>query len=274
MKIKILIIAIISFFSISNLYSQKILADFANEDSQVHLSDIEFIGNIGIVIGYHGLCYYTIDKGETWTKKYLGTDISLYQIYILDSSNIWIYGDGGTIIKLNSVLQPYLDQSIDSKYEICKVQFLIKILVGLFPKAVVFFYTENGGANWEFKNFIDSASSIIDFIAVDKNIFYAAMETIEPWFIDTLKDKKGNIESIKTYRKDEHKEKILKSIDGGRTWNKLSQIENEENFKYSIYAKFKFAFSLWLGWACSRNNDEGKSWKWFDTKNKRGFLAN
>lgn len=55
----------------------------------------------GFAVGWYGGVYATTNGGDQWYKQVITTN-SLYGISFIDSSNGWIVGDGGTILKTST----------------------------------------------------------------------------------------------------------------------------------------------------------------------------
>jgi Photosynthesis system II assembly factor YCF48 len=66
------------------------------------LNDIYLNEKNGWLVGLNGGTYSTNDGGDSWKKEESPTKNDLLNIFALDSNNIWIAGDKGTILKYNN----------------------------------------------------------------------------------------------------------------------------------------------------------------------------
>jgi photosystem II stability/assembly factor-like uncharacterized protein len=69
------------------------------------LNDIYLNNKYGWLVGLSGGIYSTNDGGNSWKKEESPTKNDLVSIFALDSNNIWIVGDKGTVLKNNN--EPY-----------------------------------------------------------------------------------------------------------------------------------------------------------------------
>lgn len=64
-------------------------------------SDIDLRNKKGWLTGSDGHLFHSSDNGESWRKIEISTNSSLFDIFFLDSQNIWIAGLNNTILKYN-----------------------------------------------------------------------------------------------------------------------------------------------------------------------------
>jgi photosystem II stability/assembly factor-like uncharacterized protein len=64
--------------------------------------DVYFAGNKGWLVGGNGSIYSSGNSGDSWEKEESPTKNDLLSIFALDSNNIWVTGDKGTILKYSN----------------------------------------------------------------------------------------------------------------------------------------------------------------------------
>ncbi|SEO12862.1 Por secretion system C-terminal sorting domain-containing protein [Flavobacterium sp. CF108] len=205
--------------------------------------------NVGYAAGEHGSLFKTTDGGITWNwvsfqnGRIDGTHI--YGLYFLDENTGFATGQRGRIVKTTDGGKTWTENS-PTYNSINKLDFLTKD-IGYAQVGNSFYKTVNAGKKWSFVGQIDGQSfySVSTFDFIDENNGYAA--TGGTYGGQFFKTKDGGVtwemlgdvidEGINTMvvinqqtiyiSGGYNQQKMMKSIDGGNTW--------EERSQYSFY---------------------------------------
>lgn len=115
------------------------------------LYDVSAAGNGHVwVVGYFGAVFHSVDNGLNWSKKDVGTKMSLLGVHFFGEKAGWIIGDQGTILHTADGGDTWERQkSPVTEEKLLKVQFIDEKrgwIVGTFGLVL---HTVNGGASWE-----------------------------------------------------------------------------------------------------------------------------
>lgn len=132
-----------------------------------------------------------------WILSESPVKANLKQIFILDSTNIWIGGDSSYILYSNDKGLTWVIQNFNSDFEISDIFFLNKNLGWAIENGTDgvnvlnnLLFTTNGGQNWIRKRFrpdnvtlftICFTDSLKGFIGGDQNIFHYSFDGGESW---------------------------------------------------------------------------------------------
>jgi photosystem II stability/assembly factor-like uncharacterized protein len=218
---------------------------------RVHFVDENYgwtIGGFSFGAG-PGPYYYTIDGGENWlnTNNILG-----YDIIFMNQENGFIAASDGVIRKTVNGGEIWTDNQTPALQDVLRLFFVDEnngwaTLDNLTVDAVIdstqLVHTTDGGNTWQTQQvseFITSHISSIYFIS--SSIGYGG-----GWYDD--------------YENDEHYSFIVKTQDGGETWEVVYQLQNTFNFIFDLY----FTDTM-TGWAVGENlllntTDGGITWQ-------------
>ncbi len=185
----------------------------------------------GWIIGDKSI-FKSTDGGSTWTNNYTFNMSGLYSLYFINGQNGFIgsqeegsSSDESIIYYTNNSGESWNEASIDSNLNNAVLDFsFANDSVGVAVSAFTIYKTNNYGRNWN--------KLPINFFVGSGNPEKAAM-------IDD-----NNIILTASYPNVVAEGFLLKSSDGGLSWNRLG---NEQDFKWGISDAFIFSKdSIWL----------------------------
>ncbi len=117
--------------------------------NQYALRNIHFFNDsTGIITGFNGSCYRTIDRGVNWTAIPLGTKANLAGLSVV-GNNVWLSGAGGTIVKSTDQAVSFekLDSGTDVTLDAISFADARNGWATSVQRKVL--HTRDGGATWE-----------------------------------------------------------------------------------------------------------------------------
>lgn len=196
--------------------------------------------NVGYATGDHGVIFKTIDGGLNWTwagfQQGRIYNTSMYGIHFLDANTGFATGARGRIIKTVDGGKTWKENS-PTYNDVNKLDFLTKDL-GYAQVGNSFYKTNNAGQDWTFVGEIDydRYHSVSTFKFLNENIGYAAtggtyggayFKTTDggvTWnmLVDVIDEGINAIslinENVAYICGGYNREKVMKTIDGGQTW--------------------------------------------------------
>jgi len=161
-----------------------------NSSTEQYLYAISFInGNIGWIVGTEGTILKTTNSGLSWTVQNSPTSERLESIWIIDENNVWIVGFNGTILRTSTggTYWELSDRTYPDSFR--KVQFT-SADTGWIGAYIGLYQTTNSGLSWtEINNY-----TVVDLFFWNQQIGWLSR------------------------REDTGDTRILKTIDGGLSW--------------------------------------------------------
>lgn len=122
---------------------------------------ISFIdNNTGWSVGQDWGLYYTTNKGNTWTLRYLNNSIILYDLFIKNQDTSWACGTTSTIVKTTNNWETWSTQLFNQNgaYHLKSIAFFDMNTgycvgsPGSFPNGSIMYHTTNSGTNWNLES--------------------------------------------------------------------------------------------------------------------------
>ena len=111
--------------------------------------DLTFNNNLGVAVGDNGILLLTYDAGNNWQAVQAGTNETLYETAILDSSNIWVAGANGVLLHSDDAGATWQINTSLTGQDIYTIQFKDS-QTGYFAGAQQTLYkTTDAGAGWQ-----------------------------------------------------------------------------------------------------------------------------
>jgi photosystem II stability/assembly factor-like uncharacterized protein len=226
----------------------------------------------GFVGSYDGTIYKTTDSAKTWTSLNSTTNLPIRDIYFVDSQNGFAVGGesscggtgcevpGGFILRTQNAGQTWKRIFTPSKkLEISSIYFVNKS-VGFCIGEYVIYKTTDGGKNWTEKqiNNLGGKMMKIKFSNEQNGFIVCLFDKIlkttnggQTWQVLSPNENLGHysLSLVDGISYISGQGKVLKSIDNGRSWNKL---ENSPSDIFEIHFITKN-----MGYAFGRGNYSG-----------------
>jgi len=241
-KLIFVILILISFLSASHLYAAAKKSLLEGD-----LLSVSFPTEMeGWVCGREGSILHTTDGGSTWDRQKSGTDYTLSSIFFKDTKTGWAVGNGGTILHTVDGGAHWAKQNSPVKFYLMDVYFADSKTGWIVTQKTHILYTENGGSTWNVQfrdkkaeytlkriSFCDAKTgwavgeygftygtnnggktwqklggkfSVNVYGDIDAGIFLFDVLAIDP--------KTAWVVGIDGY--------VAKTVDGGKTWNRVS----------------------------------------------------
>jgi photosystem II stability/assembly factor-like uncharacterized protein len=139
---------------------------------QYGINDIYFLNqNTGWIVSgdyYNGKLQMTTDCGSSWITQYTHTK-SLYDIFMKDSSNLWVSCDGGIILYSSNLGNNWSTINTEQPFATESYIWFHDVLTGFAGFSGILQKTTDGGQNWY--------TSLYDGIYSVKSIFFLNQNT-------------------------------------------------------------------------------------------------
>jgi photosystem II stability/assembly factor-like uncharacterized protein len=169
-----------------------------------------------IIVGYGGKILTTSDGGRSWTNSESNTDNAIYKVAMVDESNGWAVGQGGTVLKTTDGGKTWTGVDAGTQAYLFSV-FAVspQHLVAVGDRATIL-QTTDGGATWSSTkveaatadDLPEEAAAGLDdaaLIAQDPSLYDVEfVDANTGWIVGEFG-------------------KILKTTDGGKTWQEQQQ---------------------------------------------------
>ncbi len=246
---------------------------FLNTDIQDGFMSIFFLnGKEGYMTSYKGGIFKTVDSAKTWVALSSTTNLPILDIYFLDANNGFAVGgenscggtgcipQGGFILRTQNAGQTWNKIfTTTNKFEITSITFLNN-LIGFCIGGNVIYKTINGGQTWSEYQVNNLGGNMMKIKFRDSQngfvvcLFDTILKTIDggiSWQI-TSPNKNIGYYSMSLYNGISYvsgQGKILKSVDNGINWNELASSPSDI---YDIHFT-----SESIGYAFGRGNYSG-----------------
>jgi len=176
----------------------------------VHFSDPD----TGWAVGISGVIIKTTDGGHTWTTQHCDTPLgvcpgNLYDVFALDGTNAWAVGLDSTIFHTTNGGETWKIEVRESRFSptssVLNSVHFVNAQTGWIAGGIpgVILKTTDGGGTWE-SQFEDPGRSI------DLSAVHSPNPDVA-WAVGDFRDENGVNLAI-----------ILRTVDGGQTWENLS----------------------------------------------------
>ncbi len=209
-------------------------------------------GLTGWAVGERGIILKSIDAGDNWEPRYSGTTEWLFSVTFADEGRTgWAVGSDGTILKSIDGGDTWDARSSGTAYEFTSATFANDGLTGwAVANTLAVYKSTDGGVTWEGA----FPGSSLDFML--SSVTFAN---------DRLTGWAGGVEIIDDGFLPDFRSVILKSIDGGGTWETRYSGTNRGTPEW--LSSVMFAANGRTGWAVGRAGiilksiDGGDTWE-------------
>lgn len=215
-----------------------------------HDKDITFIDTLYAVAvngqnnvwacGFNGTVYQSTDSGNSWIKQETTTNKTLFDIVFLDEHNGLVCGQGGTILRTENGGKTW--NSVFSKDETTKSELFKMSFEGAKTGCAVgnngtVFFTKNGGVSWNESEIIDEKieEEQTEMSEEDEMAALLGEESSGREYILYAVD---FADQLVGYAVGEFSV-LLKTVDGGKTWDKKSLKEAMGKSLFGVFAQTK-----------------------------------
>lgn len=176
-----------------------------NSNTNETITDISFINNSeGIICGESGFCSKTTNGGALWTTLNTGIPFSFVSAFMFDNQNYFIGRNG--IYRTTNAGNTFSEiGSLSSASSIVSKIYFQTINIGFISKSGSIYQTTDGGLTWFEKYNTGVYYGLTNLLFTSQNIAYAS--------------------GGRTFDQINQGE-IVKTIDGGNTWNKILSTVN------------------------------------------------
>ncbi len=189
--------------------------------------------------GFNGTIYHSTDSGKFWTKQETSTNKTLFDIVFFDELNGLVCGQGGTVLRTENGGKTW--NSVFSKNELIKSELFKMSFAG--PKigcAVgnngTVFFTQDGGVSWK-------ESEITD-VGEENHTGMLEEDEMDPLLGEESSGREYILYAVDL--SDQHVgyavgefSALLKTVDGGKTWDKCSIKEAMGKSLFGVFAQTK-----------------------------------
>lgn len=189
--------------------------------------------------GFNGSIYHSADSGKVWTRQQISTTKTLYDLVIFDEHNGLVCGQGGTIQRTETGGKTW--NSVFEKGELTNSALFKMSFAGPKTGCVVgsngtVLFTQNGGVSW-------SESEIADE-SIDNHTGMLEEDEMDPLLQVESSGQEYILygvdlaDQLVGYAVGEFSV-LLKTVDGGKTWDKSSIQEAMGKSLFSVFAQTK-----------------------------------
>lgn len=116
--------------------------------TDAELYDIEFIGNLGWVVGSNGTVLYTTNRGDSWQSGTTNTTETLYAVDMVNGREGWTVGSSGLILQTTDGGLTWLRQMTRSSETLRAIVMRANTGWAVGDRGTIL-HTRSGGALWE-----------------------------------------------------------------------------------------------------------------------------
>ena len=264
------------------LYSQPQWTQL-NSGTSAILTNLCFVSNnVGWAVGYDGEILKTTNGGITWNQQTSNTNTNLFSVFFIDNQRGWIGGAGGLLLTTTNGGNNWNTSSIGSGNEVVySIDFSDEQTgYALVSQLTPYYYgyikkTSDSGSSWQTKYTINGAAFLTvramqEYCwAVGTSVAAYSTDYGNTWYVDSptsywllgvyfLKHQLGW--AVGGIDNGNNVEIIMKTIDGGITWQTV-----EENYNFKSLKGVYFV-NADTGWAVGSNGrilnttDGGSTW--------------
>jgi photosystem II stability/assembly factor-like uncharacterized protein len=195
------------------------------------LLGVQFFDSMtGWAVGDSGKILKTIDGGENWQFQPSGTSNILRSVFFINSQTGWAAGDTGTVLKTTNGGINWTFQTGVNSNNLNSIRF-INENTGWIACSQAVYKTTNGGINWVLN--YNSIRNLVSIFFIDDNTGWVT----------------GNVYTI------------MKSTDGGMTWNnQISAVNGKNDSPPGVYTSVYFIDAN-TGWYTSAHSFGGSIYK-------------
>jgi photosystem II stability/assembly factor-like uncharacterized protein len=247
--LKVLLFLVLTFFFIPLLvHSQQLYDDLFSLSFPTEKD--------GWASGRWGCILHTQDGGKTWVRENTNTDYTLSSIFFLDANNGWAVGDGGTILHSTDGGKTWEKQKSPVDFFLMDVCFVSPLKGFIVSERTHILSTEDGGETWKVQftdqDFILKAITFSDsfngWAVGEYGFIYHTSDGGTTWVKQsgyfTISDLTGDIEGANYLFAAEALDAqrvwavgvdgyVLKTEDGGKTWQEVSGMPKTHLFGVS-----------------------------------------
>jgi photosystem II stability/assembly factor-like uncharacterized protein len=179
-------------------------SNYATIDDEI-LMQWFFTSSIGIIIGYKGIIK-TVDSGQSWSMVYKNDDLTqpIQRVFFMDSKTGFA-ASAASLLKTSDGGDTWSSINTDQKFPLEGFGgdiYFINADTGFIGGSEKILRTSDGGQNWQDVQLNDSSNqSILNFDFVSSTVGFAvSTESATPLGLNSISST------------------ILKTVDGGRTW--------------------------------------------------------
>lgn len=208
------------------------------------LYDVCFVdGQTGWIVGKYGTILHTTDSGENWVRQEKVTNERLFDAFFLDAQTGWIVGTMGTILHTTDGGQSWMKQGWDEDRYYNGIYFVNPQQGWISGEYSTMYHTEDGGQKWtpQACKEIEPVEPEDDFPPPPAHLYGIYFQSPEVGWMTGM-------DGI-----------IIKTEDGGTTWNLLTPKED-----FTVY---QIAIKGQKGWAIGEkgtymvSTDGGNNWQ-------------